>query len=75
MNAVTKDGVQYEKRVTTNDVWRFWFDATGKGKDADFLAHNTFLEHIVEYYLQHHADLKITKINTWTDQCAGCGCV
>lgn len=61
------------KRVTTNDVWRIWLQASGKGKDNDFVTHHYCLLHIIKYYKDLFASKTLTLqlVRLWTDGAPG----
>jgi hypothetical protein len=64
----------YEKRVTTNDAWKYYAGASGKGKDADFHFHHIALHNLVEHYVSERSKaglLPLTRIILWTDGAPG----
>ena len=66
--------VQYTKRVTTNDAWKFYLEASGKGKDADYFVHHAALANLVDFYVEQRAKAglpPLKKVILWTDGCPG----
>jgi hypothetical protein len=64
----------YEKRVTTNDAWKVYAGASGKGKDADFHFHHIALKDLVNYYVTKRRKARLppfTRIILWTDGAPG----
>jgi hypothetical protein len=62
------------KRVTTNDAWKFYAEASGKGKDNDYFFHNTALANIYDFYKHARAAAgkpPLKRIILWSDGAPG----
>ena len=68
------DGTKYDKRITTNDAWKVYAGASGKGKDNDYFFHHAALNNIVQHYVEQRLKQRqspLTRIILWTDGCPG----
>ena len=60
--------------MTTNDAWKIYAGASGKGKDNDYFFHHVALHNLIEYYVAERLALglpALTRFILWTDGAPG----
>lgn len=68
------DGHTFTKTVNTNDAWKFYAPASGKGKDADYFFHHIALRNLLEHYQaerEKEGKPRINRVILWSDGCGG----